>query len=445
MSRPIVIVHGWSDKSSSFTALKNFVASLGDGELYEINLADYVTLDDTVRFDDLVAGMDRAWTEAELPRKAHTVDVVTHSTGALVVRDWMTQHFAPEETPIKRLAMLAPANFGSPLAHKGRSFFGRIIKGFDGERLFETGTQILKGLELASPYSWQLALRDRFSNRNYYGPGRVLCTVLVGNTGYDGIKGAANEEGSDGTVRISTANMNCDLVEADFATDPQKPVFKIFASTGRTAMRILERDNHSTAAFKDGGPNDPAGRELLRQALTVTDDGFEAWCDACEADNQTIPTDDDHRGDEYFNGYLNLVTHLQDDAGVGVTDYFMEFYAEDEDDNVDRLAGLFHRDVIRTVHAYGDNKAYRSFLIDCTTLHRDIGDLDEHLKISLTAVPEFGRDRVVGYRTFSDDDIGGIKIDRAKLERIFRPHRTVLVDLKIHRERSPRVFTIKEA
>ena len=37
----------------------------------------------------------------------------------------------------------------------------------------------------------------------------MLCTVLVGNTGYCSIRSIVNEDGSDGTVRVSTGNVNC--------------------------------------------------------------------------------------------------------------------------------------------------------------------------------------------------------------------------------------------
>ncbi|MGV8690956.1 hypothetical protein ACV35Z_33425, partial [Pseudomonas aeruginosa] len=47
------------------------------------------------------------------------------------------------------------------LAHKGRSFIGRVLKGWN-RFVGQTGTQVLKGLELGSPYSWQLAERDLF-------------------------------------------------------------------------------------------------------------------------------------------------------------------------------------------------------------------------------------------------------------------------------------------
>jgi len=442
MPRPIVIIHGWSDRSANFGALSAHVAALSGGSPFQINLADYVSMDDDVRFDDLVAGMQRAWTEVGLPTRPGSVDAVVHSTGGLVIRDWLSTHFEVGNAPIKRLLMLAPANFGSPLAHKGRAFYGRIIKGFTSEKPFQTGTHILKGLELASPYAWNLALRDRFGPRSHFGANKVLCTVLVGNTGYSGIMAAANEDGSDGTVRVSTANLNCALIEADFATDPRQPAFKFWNSTGATAFRVLDGDNHSTAAMKDRGPRDPAGRDAITRALTVSDADFAAWCEECAAATAAITrraeADDD--GEKF--GYQNTVVRLTDDAGASVRDYFLEFYLENKDDPKNFFSELFHRDVLCSVHAHSDNAAYRSLMVDCTTLLREIDHDQEYMKISVTASPDFRTNGYVGYRTFTDDDIGGIRLTRQQMLKVFQPHRTVLLDMKIRRERAPGVFRI---
>lgn len=51
---PLVILHGWSDRSANFTALRNYVASLDLGMPVVINLADYVSMDDAVRFDAML-------------------------------------------------------------------------------------------------------------------------------------------------------------------------------------------------------------------------------------------------------------------------------------------------------------------------------------------------------------------------------------------------------
>src|SRR5690606_24282448 len=130
---------------------------------------------------------------------------------------------SPDRHPIRRLLMLAPANFGSHLAHKGRSFIGRVVKGFRSDRPFHTGATLLQGLDLASPFAWELAQLDCFSDQQWYGPDGILATVLVGSRGYTGISAAANEAGSDGTVLVSSANLEPVCVTMDFATNPSDP------------------------------------------------------------------------------------------------------------------------------------------------------------------------------------------------------------------------------
>ena len=194
--RPLVIVHGWSDNYRSFRRLGRLLKDHGvTSNIKHIALGNYISMDDDVTFDDVTTAMSKAWADAKLPTASRSVDVVVHSTGGLVVRDWLCREFPTGKTPIMRLLMLAPANFGSPLAHKGRAFVGRVVRGWRSKKIFQTGTHILKGLELASPYSWNLALKDRFGTDNRYGPKGILCTVLVGNQGYSGISAAANEDG----------------------------------------------------------------------------------------------------------------------------------------------------------------------------------------------------------------------------------------------------------
>lgn len=53
----------------------------------------------------------------------------------------------------------------------------------------------------------------------WYGTKQVKATVLVGNEGYGGVRAAANEPGGDGTVRVSTANLNVNKMEIDLASD----------------------------------------------------------------------------------------------------------------------------------------------------------------------------------------------------------------------------------
>ena len=306
--RKIIILHGWSDTSESFEPLARLLRQeLQQPRILIISLAHYLSMEDEIRFDDLATAMNAAWDKHGLPRTPGSVDAIVHSTGGLVIRDWLQRNFKPDEAPVKHLVMLAPANFGSPLAHKGRSFIARAWKGFVAKRPegepFETGTQILKGLELASPYTWRLAERDRFGDGGtMYEPGNVLCTVLVGNVGYTGIRAIANENGSDGTVRVSTANMECARVRAVFPANPSDRSvghdveYEMECSTGSTAFGVMDGHNHSSItlshcssleSLKTSKLDDQLFDDIV-SALMVKDDDFGNWCSRLSERNDKL-------------------------------------------------------------------------------------------------------------------------------------------------------------
>src|SRR6202040_4268652 len=85
-------------------------------------------------------------------------DALVLSTGMLVLRSWLTatNAAASRQGLLKHLIALAPATFGSPLAMKGRSLLGRIFKGSKapGPDFLASGNEVLLGLELGSPYTW---------------------------------------------------------------------------------------------------------------------------------------------------------------------------------------------------------------------------------------------------------------------------------------------------
>ena len=454
--RPVVMIHGWSATSEGLEPLAGLVRGRLGAQVLIVRLADYISMDDEVRFDDLVSAMDRAWDAEGLPRTKGSVDALVHSAGALVMRDWLDRNFGPDESPVAHLVMLAPANFGSPLAHKGRSFGARALRGFIAKKPegqpFETGTQILKGLELASPYTWDLAVRDRFGERGTrYQPGNVLCTVLVGNAGYRGIRAIANEEGSDGTVRIATANMNCLRVAARFPAHPEEldvghdVAWSIEESTGSTAFGVLDGHNHSTIKLSHLGNRSPRSKrdrrvlEYIVESLSVGEADFREWRGRLAARNEELLPKVNGRNVQK-HGFQNTVVHVEDQYGVGVDDYLLEFYKKEE--KTGRTAERFHRFVINGVHKYCDDHSYRSIYIDCTRLAAEIDKVgNKPLSISLTASPEFDPPRTpVGFETIADEHIGGLRIGRQDIGKFFAPHRTVLVSLELERQQSPGVF-----
>lgn len=447
--KPLVIIHGWSDFAESFVPLADAIEKKANRPVEQIWLGNYISLDDDVQMKDLVRGLAQAWKDRNLPTKPKGTDVIIHSTGGLIIRDWMSSHYIDKgnKPPINNLVMLAPANFGSPLAHKGRAFYGRVLKGFKSKKRFETGTQILKALEMASPYSWDLAQRDRFG-KNALSPNGVRTTVIVGNTGYGGISSLANEDGSDGTVYVSTANLNCDYLEIDFPSLPKKPKAKpIKTSKGATAFLVMDDHNHSSVALKD---EDHVGNTTLLNSIVKALDinttaDFEKWIKNCASTTRNVMTKHADDKDKYKHGYQNTVFRVRDDHGFDVTDYVIEFYHDAKKGFFDRFAELFNKKAISKVHAYKDNPAYRSFMINCTELYNIINEEGEFLRVSLSAMPDFNEEKnMVGYRTFEDDDMDYLELGPKDLKQFFVPNRTLYVDITLTREQKKGLFTIKK-
>lgn len=452
MARPLVILHGWSDTSESFDALAGFLSEELGSEVAHVRLGDYLSLVDEVRYDDLASAMQQAWLDQGLPTTKGSVDAIVHSTGGLVIRDWLQRHYAPNKAPIKHLVMLAPANFGSPLAHKGRSFLGRIAKG-EGLGL-RTGAQVLAGLELGSPYSWELAERDRFgAGGEVFSSKNVMCTVLVGNTGFSGFAALANEAGGDGTVRVSTANLNCVRISTEFKVlnpgEEPRMTHSVEPSRGQAAFGIMDGVNHSV--IKLNRPKLSLGRlkrlskeglvfkEIVR-ALRVKPQDFALHCARLEKANLAIAPSKPNRKRKR-HGFQNTVIRVRDQYGVGVPDYLLQFHEHDHDRGF--VASFFHGEALAHVHPYADDPSYRSFYIDCTRLESAIDRINEHISASLTAYPEIDENTPVGFRTLGEEGEGGVRIPRADLGIFFAPHRTALVSLQLTREQSADVFKLR--
>src|ERR1017187_7611217 len=118
MARPLVLIHGYSDSGQAFLPLRDALASRGI-VLANINICSYVTLNNEITLKDIAD---------------FEFDAIVHSTGMLVIRSWLTNSgtMASENARLKRLKHLiglAPATWGSPQAHKGRTWLGALLKG----------------------------------------------------------------------------------------------------------------------------------------------------------------------------------------------------------------------------------------------------------------------------------------------------------------------------
>ena len=214
MSEKVFLVHGWSvNETTTYQALHLKLAENGY-DLREIYLGRYVTLDDHVEVKDIAAAMHHALIK-ELGQPPWKTDfhVITHSTGALVAKEWVARHYVGKfaaDKSFQNLVFLAGPHFGSRLAHHGRSMISHI------KYLGDTGNKVLTALELGSEFSWHI--NELWLDQTTWKAKGIRPYCLIGDKIYrsfkekaifaDKVFPAAYEEGSDEVVRVAAGNLN---------------------------------------------------------------------------------------------------------------------------------------------------------------------------------------------------------------------------------------------
>jgi len=477
--RQVVILHGWSDTSRSFHRLADFLKAHGY-KAVPLWLGDYISMQDDVTPRDVARRMEAVVRERQAKKElAPEFDLIVHSTGGLVAREWIASHYGDGagRCPARRLVMLAPANFGSKLAATGKSMVGRVVKGWD--HWFHTGTGMLDALELSSPYQWDLAERDLFARAGgvapLYGAGAVLPFVISGSHPYPSkLRQIVNENGTDGTVRVPAANLNAHGVTIDFAADEENPPltpwptrqavdFPLAVVPDRTHASIIDPDGGDIALKPGTAPPARLGEAILA-ALACPDDAGAyqeigaRWRDISEA-TAALAGDNARRAalfkretpPEYFHQYLQVNVRVTDDHGEDVGDYFLEFSGPEEEKG-DRSAVYFHREVLEHVHVNGTDPSLRCLFVDRTDLLANYygqirGKADKVLTMSVSAAPP-GRN--VTY--FSNEKVGAKGSVTVHLEeetkaerRWLRRNTTHFVHIVIPRHPKEGVFRLTRA
>jgi hypothetical protein len=318
MADKVFLVHGWSvDSTETYQALHVKLAEYGY-ELHDVNLARYVTLDDRVRIADLARGMDRAMVSV-LGRpswKGERFHIVTHSTGALVVRHWISDLYDGKRTegrPLRNVVFLAGPHFGSRLAHHGRSMLAHVKWGG------ATGRRILDGLELGSDYAWDLNGRWLDSS-SWKGKGvRPYCLIgasskasLLART----ILPGTAEKGSDGVVRLPSGNLNFRRVEVDLVRKRARSV----GSIEGVPFGAIDGFTHSGASGIMASITTAANRrnhrplDLLLRCLSVRS-GAEYRALGEQLKRVTV------KSRKTPGGFSQLDFHIRDVDGRGVEDF----------------------------------------------------------------------------------------------------------------------------
>ena len=255
----LVFVHGYSVTNLDTYGelplrLRNEGHAQGlDVRIENIYLGRYISFNDEVRLDDVSKAMQAA-VQQQIPVGTRFV-CITHSTGGPVVRNWW--HLFYEEAnlvcPMSHLIMLAPANHGSALAQLGKTKLSRVKSWFDG---VEPGQKILDWLELGSNEAWQLNTDWILNGGKHISENGIFPFVLTGQNIdrklYDHINSYTGELGSDGVVRVASANLNTHYIKLKQKAQQSGIKDSVSAleveavrEAPQTAMRILSQKSHS--------------------------------------------------------------------------------------------------------------------------------------------------------------------------------------------------------
>lgn len=349
----VLLIHGYSADWRAFVPWHDALQAAGV-DTTPIAIGNYVTLNNEVTIKDLGEAFDRAllftpWSTGTQD-DTFTFDAIVHSTGMLVLRQWLTNDPYPRSDPrsrirrLKHLVGLAPATFGSPQAEKGRSWIGALVKGNKdlGPDFLNAGDQVLLGLELASSYTWDLTHKDMLLTPPLYatGPDTPYVAVFIGNTGYTGVSSVANSPGSDGTVRWGGCALNTRKVSLDLRRSPQlkneagqvtRCTISPWAAERLAAPMIaVDGKNHGTI-ISDPDPN---VRDFIARFLRIADaETYSTWEAAALKFGQSAldkMNKESAEGNSGGAGWQQLIIHMVDDHGDGVSDYNFQLFIGDD-------------------------------------------------------------------------------------------------------------------
>jgi len=436
---PIVLIHGYSDDGASFKAWERVLAERGY-DVAMIHACSYRSLTNEVTIKDIAEGFDRALRIRAGLDEDQPFDAIVHSTGMLVIRSWLTA-YAGRRDRLKHLIGLAPATFGSPLAHKGRSWLGALFKGNRhlGPDFLEAGDRVLDGLELASRFTWDLAHLDLLGEETFYGPTRGTPYVFIfcGNQGYGGLQQFFDEPGTDGTVRWASCPLNTRKIILDLTRDPEREGSEkriSIADWKNKDIPLISIDgkNHGTILSDPG--DDLA--DLVESALNVSSaPTFDQWIGDATKKTQ--------RARARIDEWQQFVVRAVDERGDPISDYNLQLFRRGSgaagDDNIHQ----FDLDV----HTYKGDSSLRCF-------HVKLADLDyKRLPNLWVRVIASSGSQLVGYQGYGSEklpdspalnreakwdatlDISSLPADTGI--KFFYPFTTTLIELQLNREPLP--------
>ena len=468
----ILLIHGYSANWKGFVPWHDALKAAGI-DTTPIAIGNYVTLNNEVTIKDVGEAFGRAllftpWSTGTND-DTFTFDAIVHSTGMLVLRQWLTSDPYPRTDPrsrirrLKHLVGLAPATFGSPQAKEGRSWLGALVKGNRdlGPDFLNAGDKVLLGLELASSYTWGLAHQDMLIDPPLYGtgPDTPYVTVFIGNIGYTGIAATANSPGSDGTVRWAGCALNTRKVSLDLRRYPQlkdadgNPTRCIISNWAAerlgAPMIAVDGKNHGTIISVP----DPNVRDFIVRFLHLSNAvDYNSWESAALSFGQ--PSLEKINKESVSEGgggagWQQLIIHMVDDHGDGVPDFNFRIFIGDDISQSDNPS---FPSIPLIADAYSGDNSYRCFYIRLNPDMLDINAPGKPPKKMWIELIASSGSNLIQYEAYTNeagapqsltvDHSGGspVKFDITALAQgasLLYPYTTTLLEVFVEREPTP--------
>ena len=475
MIRPLVLIHGYSADGGAFAPLSTALQARNI-QATDINICSYVSLNNEITINDIAEGLDRAFRHKFPGNENQEFDAIVHSTGMLVLRSWLTNYGAAvgvnkRLARLKHLIGLAPATWGSPQAHKGRTWLGAVLKGNRhlGPDFLNAGDRVLEGLELGSAFTWYLAHADLLGPKPYYGTGAdtPFVTVFIGNEGYDGLSSVANDPGTDGTVRWSGCGLNTRKITIDLTRTPigpdGQPIERATISPwseDRLDIPMIPVDGkcHSSVIAE---PDDKMV-DLVVDFLKVGEEkaeSYDSWLGrareyGAQGLKKMLVNPGSGAGgvegafknffghmlgenpEEPMEGWQQFVVHAVDERGDPISDYMIEVLTRNPDGTWRKFPDMY-----TDVHAFGPNSSFRCFHV---RLPKGISAGKIPLRVRINASTGTDLMEYQGYGS-EEKQLGAraepVELDITDLGKgngtLFKAFTTTLVEIVLNREPLP--------
>ncbi len=481
MPLTIVFVHGWSVTNLNTYGefplrLRNEAAKNGiDLQVEEIFLGRYISFHDEVRLTDISRAFKTAVQEqlSTSLKKGSRFICITHSTGGPALRDWWSRYYngKTEICPMSHLIMLAPANFGSALAKLGKGKLSRLISWLEDA---EPGQGVLDWLSLGSRESFELNVNWIQNGEKAIGTNGIFPFVITGQDidrkFYDHLNTYTGETGSDGVVRVASANLQGRYIKlvqpkpfknAKGQLDSSDFEEKEFSEAVKIPLRVVTKKSHSgdqmgiMKSVKADAIEDSSSETLKAILDCVKVQSMEQYTNLCvQFDMETKAVQEQSRlesenniftSQRYFihDRYSMVIFRVCDSEGFPVTDYDLILTAGKNNDP-DHLPEGFFADRQRN----DKNPEVIAFYFNYDVMNGMALLKDASGEEVRPALPGA---EMLGFVIRPRPDSGfvqyvscGIKANKDLLEKAIQPNSTTLIDVCLYRAVDKEVFRLEK-